>query len=235
VQNVQQSYESIEPLMRAAGVEAAVMFAPVEDVYDRRDPAFEDDAPWQECRRRANAYVLDLRRAGLPVFPFFFVWNDFRVDLLDDGYVGVKWHRHPDEPVYHYADPRCRDMLDAIVARGLPICLEETFENTLRMIEELAPDAAFIIPHLGRLNGGYERLEAARVWARPNVWTDTSASELPDLRSYVDLHGTDRLVYGSDYPFRIPSEQVKLVRQLGLSEEEERQVLAGNVLRLLGG
>ena len=233
IQNVERSYDIIAPLLEAAGVGAAVMFPPVEDVYDRHDPSFTDTPAWQECRRRANDYVVELARSTGRVYPFFFVWNDFRADLLHDGHRGIKWHRHPDEPVYNYQDPRCREMLEAIVARGLPITLEETFDNTMLLLDRLAPEATFILPHMGRPNGGVKRLAEAGIWDRPNIWADTSMARLEEVEAYVERCGVERLMFGSDYPFGIPAEQIQTVRALRLTQEQEAAVLGGNVMRLL--
>ncbi|MFQ5810771.1 MAG: amidohydrolase family protein, partial [Armatimonadota bacterium] len=255
VQNVDQSYDVISPLLSKAGADAAVMFPPVEDVYDRHDPTFTDTPEWQECRRRANDYVVDLARSTGPclnpvpdpaldrepgpvrdrVHPFFFVWNDFRADLLHDGHKGIKWHRHPDEPTYNYDDPRCREMLEAIVARGLPITVEETYENTMLLVNELAPEATFVVPHVGKMNGGFGRLAADGLWERPNVWADTSMATFLDLTAYVECCGVQRLMFGSDYPFGVPAGQIETIRALKLDAEDEAAVLGDNVMRLLGG
>ena len=233
VQNVQQSYETILPLLKEAGIDGVCMFPPVEDVYDRRDPNFQDDAAWQECRHKANQYVLDLAVSGKPVFPFFFVWNDFAIHDLDHRFCGIKWHRHTNEPIYYYDDPKCQQMIQVITERNLPITLEESFENTLMFAEKLAPNATIIIPHLGVLNGGFEQLEEAGIWSRNNIWADSSMADIPSIRSYLDKYGPDKLIFGSDYPFGVPKEQLQKILDLGLREEEERAILAGNVLRLL--
>ena len=234
-----QDYATIAGLHRAAGIDAACMFPPVYEVYDRHDPAFDDSPQWQARRRRADRYLLGLAAQPLTprVFPFYFVWNDFDVGALGPAHRGIKWHRHPDEPVYHYGDPRCTALLDAITARRLPITLEEEFENMMRLLDELAPDAVFIIPHLGSLNGGFERLHALRLWSRPNVYADSSAWPAGNawaLREFLDAYGPEKLLFGSDYPFEQPAACLEAIRELSLPPADEALVLAGNALRLIG-
>ena len=235
-----QDYETIAALHRAAGVEATWMFPPVYEVYDRYDADFTDDPAWQARRKRAGDYLLGLSAQGITprVFPFFFVWNDFDLDALKAApYRGIKWHRHPDEPVYHYDDPRCRAILDWIAERQLPITLEESFENTLRFLDELAPEAVVVIPHCGHLNGGFHRLHRLGIWARPHVYADTSASPSHDpdvLRTFLDAYGPAKLLYGSDYPFDTPAACLAAIRDLGLPPADEALILAGNALRLIG-
>jgi hypothetical protein len=37
--------------------------------------------------------------------PIFFIWNYFAIKQLTSEYCGIKWHRHDNEPVYHYDYP----------------------------------------------------------------------------------------------------------------------------------
>jgi hypothetical protein len=234
-----QDYETLGALERQAGIQAAWMFPPVLEVYDRHDPAFVDAPDWQARRCRAHEYLLGLAAQPVEprVFPFFFVWNDFDLDALTPQHRGIKWHRHADEPVYHYDDPRCRRLLDAITARRLPVVLEEEFANTMRFLDNLAPEAIVVIPHCGLLNGGFARLHELRVWKRPNVYADASATPSHDprlLRTFLDAYGPEKLLFGSDYPFDTPASCLAGIRALALPPADEALVLAGNALRLLG-
>jgi len=234
VQNVSWRWEEIRQLLLAAGIKAAAPIAPVEDVYDRYHPEFTDTPAWQDCRRRAHRYLLDLRDPEIELFPHFFVWNDFAWADLTDAYAAIKWHRHPDEPAYHYADPRCREFLEVVRRRRLPILLEESFQNTLFFLKELAPDLPVIIPHLGALNGGYGALDAAGVWARPLVWADTSTADPGELQDYLKRYGSDRLLFGSDYPFSQPALELAKILDLNLPEAATRAILGDNFRRLCG-
>lgn len=234
-----QDHETIAALHRDAGIDAAWMFPPVYEVYDRHDPSFTDSPEWQARRQRADRYLLGLAAQDTSprVFPFYFVWNDFDLAALNAGaHRGIKWHRHPDEPVYHYDDPRCRAILGAITERRLPITLEESFENTMGFLDELAPEAVVVIPHCGHLNGGFRTLHALGIWKRPNVYADTSAwpSRNPDaLRMFLDAYGPAKLLFGSDYPFDDPAFCLDAIRGLALPPADEALILAGNALRLL--
>ena len=178
----------------------------MEDVYDRYDPAFTDTPGWQATRRRAHRYLLDLTDPEITIYRYFFVWNDFAREDLAPEFVAVKWHRHGDEPEYEYNAPRCREYLAAVQSRGLPILLEETFQNTLLFLEKMAPPGvAVIIPHLGALNGGYRALDQAGVWKLPQVYADTAVADTGDLEDYLGRYGHTRLIYGSDHPSASPA------------------------------
>jgi len=150
IQHVHQPYAEISTLLEAADIEAACMFAPVEDIYDRYSGHFTDTVEWQQCRTRANNYLKQLAQ-NHPVFPYFFVWNDFAVNQLTADFKGIKWHRHANEPHYNYHDPACEVFLQRVYQRQLPIVLEEEFRHTLDMTTRIAGRTILIIPHLGRL------------------------------------------------------------------------------------
>jgi len=212
-----------------------VAFCPVEDIYDRYDPDFVDTPRWQARRRAANRRVLALGRDRPGVIPYYFVWNDFDAEELARGYRGVKWHRHEDEPVYRYDDPRCGRFVRALIERDLPVVLEESLANTIRFVREVAPEATVVIPHLGMLNGGYGALEAEGIWAERRVWADSALASPAIIAAYLDRCGPDRLLFGSDHPFGRPSREAAKIRRLGLDRAAEAQVLGGNLRRLLGG
>ena len=167
VQHVNWGWDHIRPLLLESGITGAAPIAPVEDIYNRFDPEFHDTPAWQACRRRAHQYLLELQDPDIDIYPYFFVWNDFAWEDLAPQYVAIKWHRHVDEPTYHYDSPRCREFLEVVRERHLPILLEESLENTPFFLEELAPDLPVIIPHLGGLSGGYVALDRAGSGAVP--------------------------------------------------------------------
>lgn len=235
-QNVHWPWERVRAVLAAAGIRGAGLIPPVEDIYDRYDPGFTDTPAWQATRRRAHRYLLGLMDPEIEIFPYFFVWNDFAWEELGEEYAAIKWHRHADEPEYHYGDPRCREFLAEVEKRRLPILLEETFANTLFFIEKLLPpDVPLIIPHLGGLNGGYHALARAGVWALPFVYADTSLASPGEIEDYLSRYGSARLFFGSDYPFGDPAAQLSRLRRLGLPPEVERGLLGDNFRRLLAG
>ena len=235
IQNSDLPYERILPLLREAGISGACLFAPVEDIYDRYNCNFQDNDKWRHTRHAANRYVLDLAARGEPIHPYLFVWNDFALDELQQDYRGIKWHRHDNEPVYHYDDPRCSEIIQEITARRLPIVLEESFSNTCRFVDELAPDAVIIIPHLGALNGTYTALKRAGIWQRSNTYADTALAPTAHMRDFIENHGSERLLFGSDFPFGPPGQELRKVLSLGLPTSDLAKVLGGNLLRLIDG
>lgn len=87
--------------------------------------------------------------------PFYFVWNDYLIPDSLDQYSGVKWRRHEDEPRYDYDCPVSNIFVEIIEGHGMPALLEEGFEETKSFIDE-NPRINLIIPHIRKLNGGYD-------------------------------------------------------------------------------
>jgi len=216
-----------------SGIKGAVMFSPVMEIYDRYDPEFMDTGDWRRRRAESNEYLLSVGTKEFRVYPYFFIWNDFAVEQLTGAHKGIKWHRHPDEPVYNYDDPRCAAAIEEIRRRNMPVCLEEEFENTLRFINELAPGIKIIIPHLGLLNGGYDLFRRRAIWEMPNIYADTALAPAGDIRDYVSRYGCERLMFGSDFPFGNPASELKKILRLNLTGEQQEAIIGSSVLRLL--
>jgi predicted TIM-barrel fold metal-dependent hydrolase len=228
-----QSFEDYRSQIQDSGIEAVVMFSPVMEIYDRYRPNFEDNAEWQQRRTQSNEYLLTIVGSDLTVIPYFFIWNDFAVDQLMPQHKGVKWHRHPNEPVYHYDDPHCKRAIDEIKRRNMPVVLEEEFENTLYFINELAVGVKVIIPHLGLLNGGYHAFVEHGVWEKPNVFADTALASRHEIEDYINMFGYDRILFGSDFPFGDPKQELSKIMDLSIPQEKKEMILEHNLKRLL--
>jgi predicted TIM-barrel fold metal-dependent hydrolase len=235
VQNVNLPFEMIQERLQEAGIDGACLFAPVEDVYDRYDDRFQDNAAWVRCRQTANRYSLALQQSQPGIFAYYFVWNDFRKEELAKGYRGVKWHRHEDEPVYNYDDPRCEAFLEVLYDLKLPILLEESFENTRYLIRRANGRTPVIIPHLGMLNGGFQALLRAGVWEDETVYADTALASSREIERFIEKYGSGRLLFGSDFPFGSPYRELQKITGLSMSAEDLENVVSGNFLRLVDG
>jgi len=229
--NRQTKYYSLRELRRdlkEAGAQGAVVFAFPEDMYRIADSP--------QSRMEANEYVLKAARASRNLYPFYFVWRDYLIPPNLDEYAGVKWHRHWNEPRYDYVDPKCSELLKRIRGLKMPVVLEEEYAETLRFVEE-NPEVKVIIPHMGKLNGGCDLMEA--FFDNPNVYFDTSTAPLEAIRKILDHVGAERIIFGSDVsgtkePFyNFPKVELKKVLQLDLDGASMELIFAGNIERLM--
>lgn len=224
-------YYSEEELWRdlkEAGAQGAVIFAFPEDIYRIVDSV--------ESRLRANEYVLNVAEKSPDLYPFYFVWNDYLIPENLDRYLGVKWHRHHNEPMYDYDDPKCKKFLKNIKKLEMPVLLEEEFKETKRFIDE-NPETIVIIPHMGALNGGYDRMQA--FYEKKNVYFDTSTASIEAIKKCLEAVGRERVIFGSDVsgtlePFyNFPKVEIEKIRKLDLKKEDLELMLSGNIERII--
>jgi predicted TIM-barrel fold metal-dependent hydrolase len=90
---------------------------------------------------------------------------------------------------------------------------------------------------LAHLGIGAEADVAALTSRYPNVVTDTSmqlGARAPDeLAATIRRIGTDRVLFGTNYPLMDQAACVEALGALPLTEEERRQIGYGNANRLL--
>ncbi len=228
-----QSFESYLSYIKDTGIKTVAAFPPVAEIYDRYDFHFQDNDHWINRRTKANQHLLKIGNKELKVIPYFFIWNDFAVDQLAPQHKGIKWHRHTSEPVYQYESIECRQAIEVITNKNMPVVLEEELSNTIRFINELAPKARVIIPHLGGLNGGYNAIVNSDLWENPNVYADTALASAHEIQHYVETYGHERIMFGSDFPFGNPAYELSKVLNLNLGEEVEKAILSENLVQLL--
>jgi hypothetical protein len=228
-----QSFESYYSCVERTEIEAVVMFPPVMEIYNRYDPGFEDTLHWQEKRKRANEYLLDLGSKEFTVIPYLFLWNDFQVGHLTGMHKGIKWHRHASEPVYNYDSEECKQALAEIKRRNMPIVYEEELKNTIVFIKELASEIRVIIPHLGGLNGGYKAIEDYGLWENSRVYTDTSLASTFEISDYINKYGDERIMFGSDFPFGDPESELSKLQRMKLKPHTIEKITGKNIKCLL--
>ena len=223
-------WEKLRPYWETANIDGGVLFAPVEEIYNRYDRNFSDSPSYRQSRKKVHTYLESLRREN--IFIFWFVWNDYAYP--PGNFAGIKWHRHTSEPEYDYSSDKYRKYLQFICNQKLPVILEEEFHHTLELIEAINRQTVVIIPHLGMLNGGYENLKRAGIFANPTVYVDTALADSADLQDFAANYGVERILFGSDFPFGIPANERSKVERIFTGAEREK-ILGLNALTFLTG
>lgn len=113
--------------------------------------------------------------------------------------------------------------------------------NTLRQIYNLAqrfPDNRLILAHWGGGLFFYTLLKKEVRETLKNVYFDTAASPFLYDASVWELGariaGTDKILFGTDYPLLRPSRYFKEIDASPLSDEDRRRIKGGNAAALLG-
>ncbi len=162
-------------------------------------------------------------------------------EIYSLGLQGIKLH--PDIQGVALNDPRCMRMFEA--CRGRLMVLfhagddRYSYSNPAEILPVLRafPDVTFIGAHLC----GY------RVWEEAvpmlagrfdNLYVDCSSSsfamERSDFKRYIEAYGTDRVLFGSDYPMWDPRTEYRILESLNLPKPVMEDICCNNAKRLLG-
>ena len=117
--------------------------------------------------------------------------------------------------------------------RDVP-AITETGSLPVSLFEELGrrfPQTTFILAHVG--GSWVKAFQAAQPY--PNLYFDVSGTD-PErgiVENAVAVLGAERILYGSDAPFRNYAAQIAKVMYADITEPERRLLLGGNIMRLL--
>lgn len=168
--------------------------------------------------------------------------SDMRGDvmhLLDLGLKGIKLH--PDIQQFPIDDPRCTSIYELCSEFHLPILMHTgdkryDYSNPNRLIPTLRrfPELTVIGAHLG----GWSIWEEVSDQLKeiPNLYYDCSSS-FPWIGPEGVLYcirklGTDRVMFGTDYPMWEPKQELDTFFTMGLTEEEKTAILSENAKRI---
>ena len=160
--------------------------------------------------------------------------------ILSMGLKGVKLH--PDIQGFKIDDYRCLKIYELCEGK-LPIlmhCGDHRFDysnpNRMAPILDIFTELHVLGAHLG---GWSVWEEAAEVLAEyPNFSVDTSSSlyalSTEKAKQIVRRFGANRVFFGTDYPMWPIGDELTRLHALGLTEEEEKDILYRNAVRAFG-
>lgn len=155
---------------------------------------------------------------------------------------------HPAEGRYFPADPSFQPAFETAQRLNLPVLTHGgdfaadqpyTRPENFRKIMEDYPDLILVIAHMG-----FSYLDESLALAQKygNVYFDTSAvitgveghHPLPDddLVGFIRKIGIDRVMFGSDFPWFHPGQDLKRFLDLGFDDDEKRAILGENARRV---
>jgi predicted TIM-barrel fold metal-dependent hydrolase len=144
-------------------------------------------------------------------------------------------------------DAGCEAFYEALIRGGMilvthagmdPLDRDEVFgtpERFARVLESY-PELRIVLAHLGGLRM-WDDVRRHLLPIRGNVCFDTSYAyfyiEKENMAELIKDLGTDRVLFGSDYPWEDPGRAVEVVKSLDLTEDEIQSLLWKNAARLL--
>ncbi len=181
-------------------------------------------------------------------------------NLAEHGIKGIKIHpvyqdTYIDDIRYlNIIDTACEYGLITVVHAGYDIGFpgndKATVPHIKNVIDTLHPQK-FVLAHMG----GWDNWdEVEEIIAGSDVWLDTSFALLPNIAlsgeirnkpgelqlsneqflRIVRKHGANRILFGTDSPWGRQAEDIKSIKESGLSSEEQTAVLGENAAMLLG-
>lgn len=178
------------------------------------------------------------------VHPDLSVAENMRI-LRETGVRGVKLHSLFQG--FAYTDPRMMEMYEAFGSEIAVIAhvghggdAAANSRGTPAMIREIVttfPGLRVAACHFG----GYHRLDDAEqellgldVYLETS-WPPTLAELDPArVRRIIDKHGSDKIVFGSDWPMADPAAEIRAIDKLGLTGAAVEGILGGNFQRFMG-
>lgn len=159
--------------------------------------------------------------------------------IKDMGLIGIKIH--PDFQHIYIDEPKMMRIYE-LAGDDFPVMIHMGDRRTdfsspwrLANVLEALPELKVIAAHFG---GYSEWDEVEKHLIGRKVWFDTSSTfwELPaeNARKIALAHGTDKILFGSDYPASLPAQAIADVLTMDLSEEDNEKIFHRNAEQLLG-
>ena len=244
---------TVEALQTAYGA-VPVLLPTIDNLLRHMDEAGVDKsvvcpvATKPEQVRSINRWILELPRDRLiPLGALHPHCDESEAQiqrLLDDGIQGIKFQ--PFFQGFTLAEPAAEALFEAIGDQFLvvihagdeiiPIPDIEPIPRRLAALTHRHPYLRLQIAYMG----GYQlwdEVERHLVGQRVLLDTSNAVGVAPDeqMQRIIGGHGWERIVWGSDFPWRSQSQSMADLRALGLPAEQEQAITGSNLLRALGG
>ncbi len=160
-------------------------------------------------------------------------------EIISLGLHGVKLH--PDIQGFKIDDYRCLKIYELCEKEKLPILMhtgdsryDNSNPNRLIPVLDIYTDLIIVGAHFG----GWSIWEEASKQLKgiKNLYVDCSSSfyALEDevIKEIIDRYGTDRVLFGTDYPMWSPQVEIDRFLSLGYSDEDKRKILSENAKKV---
>lgn len=162
--------------------------------------------------------------------------------LKENGFYGVKLH--PDYQNFFVDDVKMFPIYEELERQGMFLlmhCGEDiSFPNSGRgspsriaIVLRNFPELKIIAAHLGGYLRWNETLEHLANF--PNVWLDTAycafKPEQQTIQKIIDTFGTDKILFGSDWPWMEQKKSIDYIKSLPITETQKDNILGGNALK----
>ncbi len=170
-----------------------------------------------------------------------------KIKILSElGFLGIKIH--PDYQGTYIDDPAYVRILKAAKSNGLIVLTHSgldvgyvgqpikcTPRRVLNLLDAIGGYDRFVLAHIG---ANEQFSEVYELLAGQDVYFDTAFSlhsiERELLFKIVEKHGEDRILFGSDSPWRDVKEEVGIIKSYNFGKDAEEKIFSENAKNLLG-
>lgn len=161
-------------------------------------------------------------------------------EIIKLGLYGVKLH--PEIQKFSIDDPKALRIFDRIRGK-LPLLVhagDERYDmsnpDKMKKILEMYPDMTVIGAHFAGYSVWHDALDTLAGY--DNLYVDCSSSfeflTDEEIKCLIYGFGTDRVLFGSDYPMWNTAKELDRLFSLGLTTRDYEMILSENLERLLG-
>lgn len=201
---------------------------------------------------KANHYTIAIsRRYPDKLIPFTIIdhkpayWFENGVKGFKEHVYGQRLQRGPDgKDIF---SQEFKDTYRYMEQHGIPLLLHAGVNRVERLKQDIfkdTPHLIVILAHLGadfpETNNHRPQLEQIKTTLcalkdYPTLYFDISAIKEPEiLQAGLDIVGSEKLIFGSDFPFEKPLETFLLLKSLkNISAQELENILYNNIIKLL--
>lgn len=154
---------------------------------------------------------------------------------ISQGFIGIKLH--PGTHIYPVDGANYLCAYKYADEHRLPVLIHTWGERDVRTVVELAKSYQNVIFIMGHSGGDLRSMLLAVELAKDvnNVYLDLTGSAMYNgiIEYYVDRIGSERILFGTDFPFIDPRPAIGWVKSSKISEREKFNILKGNAKRIL--
>ncbi|HWA46291.1 MAG TPA: amidohydrolase family protein [Hypericibacter adhaerens] len=169
---------------------------------------------------------------------------EFERAVREHGFKGLHIHPHgyglpPDHAYYFPYYAKAQELkVPAVISMGHTLDLMPNDPGRPIHLDKVAlyfSDLAVVCTHTG---WPWTEEAIALAWKHPNLFLGTSAHApkywKPELVKFINSHGQDKVMWGTDYPLIDHKESLQQIEALGLKESSKEKFLRKNAARVFG-
>ena len=195
-----------------------------------------------------NNFAFELCQKGYSAFGSVHPDAEDSIEMLhnikEQGLKGVKFH--PDYQEFMVDDKKMEAIYAECEKLGLIAAFHAGWDplspdlvhcppERLKNVAEAFPKLKIIAAHMG----GMKRKDEVKAYlaGRKNIWLDTAFASFSltsdELFELIRLHGTERVLFATDFPWSTPDTESALIENTALTESEKEAIYYYNAAELL--